>query len=119
MNHTLFQLLDDSNQVAGLEWLDDHAICFHAVGVFGPVRLQLANGQQDWSFQGSDGGAHLLADFKTGVALHVYVKDDDVRFMLRNFLDCGSAVTYSDDLIACIRKDLLAHILGCHAVISE
>ena len=119
MDHSLFQLLDNGDEVAGFERLDDHSIRLHAVGIFSPIGFQLADRQQHWSFQSINRGAYLLADLKAGVPRHVDIQDDDVRFMLRNFFYRGSAIAYSDDIIARIGKDLLTHVLGCHAVISE
>ena len=119
VDNSLFQLLDNGNEGAGFKGLDDHAIGFNTVGVFGPVGLHLAHGQQNRGLQRLDGGTDLLAHFKARISRHVDIQDDNVRFVLCDLLDRSSAIADSDDVISCIRQDLFAHILGSHAVVSK
>ena len=116
---SLFKFLDDGKQVAGFKWLDDHAVRFYAIGVFRFVRLHLADRQQHRCLQRVKRSAHLLADFQPGISRHVDIKNDDVRFLFRDFLYRGRAVAHCHNVITGIGKDFLVHILGSHAVIGK
>src|SRR2546429_9947792 len=64
-------------------------------------------------------GAHFFADFETGVAWHVHVENDELWLKLVNFFKRGRAVADGNDFIPSITQNLLAHVLGSHAVVGE
>ena len=120
LSNALFKLLDDGQKIAGFKRLNNDAVGFDAVGVFRLIRLHLADGEQHWGLQCVQRcRAHLFADFQAGIARHVNVKDDDVGLLLGDFLHRSSAVADSHNVIARFGKDLLAHVLGSHAVIGK
>src|SRR6476469_9097678 len=100
-------------------WSGTSTIGFYAIRVCRLVRLHLADCHQHGNLHRVQRPAYLFADFQPGISRHVNVKNDDVGLLLGNLLDCSCAVADCHNVIASFGKDLLAHILGSHAVIGK
>ena len=60
-----------------------------------------------------------LTHLKPGVARHVNVKNRQIGLALGNLFDRGGAIGDRDHVVACLREDFFAHILGSHTVIGQ
>ncbi len=119
LSNALFKFLHDGQKIAGFKRLDDDAVGLYSICVLGLIWLHLADGQQHRNLQRLQRAADFFADFQAGISRHINIKDDDVRFLFRDLLHRGCAVAHSHNVIAGFRKDLFAHVLGCHAVVGE
>ena len=114
-----FQLLDGGQQISRFERFDDDAVGLYARGFLVIKGLHFADGEQH-----RHGGSLMsipqpLTHLKPGVARHVNVKNRQIGLALGNLFDRGGAIGDRDHVVACLREDFFAHILGSHTVIGQ